>query len=83
MGCGNFSLTVEFESVRILQYWVSVIPFLWELFSPQWSSRLWMFGAHGANQATEATGDRVVECQMKIEKTCFILFTWKVHHIKI
>lgn len=83
MECSSFSLTGEFGSGRISQYWVSGIPFLWELYSLQWSSRLWIFSAHVANHATEATGDTVVECQMKREKACFILFKGKVHHIKI
>lgn len=78
MVCNSFPLTEEFESGRILQYWVSGIPFLWELLSLQWSA-----STHAANQATEATRDTVVECQMKIEKACFILFKWNIHHIKI
>jgi len=50
------------QQVNRGQCWVSEIPFLWELLYLQWPSRLWIFSARVASQATEATGDTVVEC---------------------
>lgn len=74
LACNKFSLTGEFESDGIFQYWIPRIPFLGELFSLQWFSRLWIFSTHVAKQATEALGAELWNARLKKKKKSCVLF---------